>query len=136
MKTTSILIVSLALCVGLAVPGVTWSQVGQAGTFLGEKHVTDRGERDTFRIGGRRGAFSGLRIEVSGSAVQFKRVTVHFENGSEQVFEKDHLLLRNTGSGIIDLRGGPRQIEKVVFYYEARSPGWKGADVRLYGIRR
>lgn len=136
MKSISMLIAGLALCAGLAAPEVAWSQFGHAGTFLGEKHVSDRGDRDTFRVGGRRGAFTGLRVEVSGSAVQFKRVVVRFESGGEQVFEKDHLLLRNTGSGIIDLRGGPRQIEKVVFHYEARSPGWQGAEVRLYGVRR
>jgi len=127
------LITSITLAAGLAAPQMAWTQLG---VFLGEKHLSDRGERDTFRIGQRRGAFTGLRVEVSGSAVQFKRVVVRFENGSEQVFSKDHLLFRGTGSGIIDLRGGPRQIDKVVFYYEARSPGWKGAEVRLYGIKR
>lgn len=133
MKYLSMAIASLALVAALAVPDAAWPQ---GGTFLGEKHVSDRSERDTFRIGGRRGAFSGLRVEVSGSAVQFKRLVVQFENGGDQVFEKDHLLFRGSGSGIINLRGGARQIDKVVFYYEARSPGWKGAEVRLYGIRR
>ena len=103
--------------------------------LLGERHVTDRSDRDTIHVGAKHGKFSGLSTRVTGAAVEFKRVVVHFENGSEQVFEKNRVIKKGDGSGRIDLEGGDRLIDKVVFYYEARSKGWKGADIKLFGIR-
>lgn len=103
--------------------------------LLGERHVSDLGERDTISVGAERGRFRGLQVKATGSAVEFKRVVVHFENGEEQVFSKNRVLGRGDQSRVIDLQGGPRYIEKVVFHYEARSKGWKGADLKLFGVR-
>jgi hypothetical protein len=103
--------------------------------LLGERHVTDRSERDTISVGTSRGKFRSLQVKATGSAVEFKRVTVHFENGDEQVFEKNRVIRKGDKSHKIDLEGGARFIEKVVFRYEARSRGWKGAEIKLWGIR-
>ena len=103
--------------------------------LLGERHVNDLSERDTIRVGADEGRFKGLQVKATGAAIEFKRVVVHFENGSEQVFEKNRVLARGDQSRTIDLNGGPRYIEKVVFHYEARSKGWKGAELKLFGIR-
>ena len=103
--------------------------------LLGERHVTDRTERDTIKVGAERGKFKGIKVKATGAAVEFKRVVVHFENGDEQVFEKNRVLARGNKSRTIDLNGGPRFIEKVVFHYEARSRGWKGAELKLFGVR-
>ncbi len=103
--------------------------------LLGERHVTDLTERDTIKVGAKRGKFTGLKVKATGAAVEFKRVVVHFENGEEQVFEKNRVLARGNKSRTIDLNGGPRFIEKVVFHYEARSRGWKGAQLKLFGVR-
>ncbi len=105
------------------------------GVLLGERHVTDLGERDTIRVGAERGKFRGLRVKVTGSAVEFKTVVVHFENGDEQVFARNRVLGKGDSSREIDIQGGARFIEKVVFHYEARSKGWKGAELKLFGIR-
>lgn len=103
--------------------------------LLGKRHVTDRTERDVIEVGARKGTFSGLRIRASGAPIEFKRVVVHFENGGEQVFERNRGLRRGETSRIIDLTGGARRIDRVVFVYEARTRGWKGAEVTLYGVR-
>lgn len=103
--------------------------------LLGERHVTDLTERDTIKVGGDRGKFKGLKVKATGAAIEFKRVVVHFENGEEQVFEKNRVLAKGNKSRTIDLAGGPRFIEKVVFHYEARSKGWKGAELKLFGVR-
>ena len=92
--------------------------------LLGERHVTDLSERDTIKVGADEGRFRGLQVKATGAAIEFKRVVVHFENGGEQVFEKNRVLGRGDQSRTIDLDGGPRYIEKVVFHYEARSRGW------------
>lgn len=103
--------------------------------LLGERHVRDAGERDTIEVGADRGAFKGLQVQVSGSAVEFKRIVIHFENGEEQVLEKNRVLGKGDQSRVLDLNGGPRLIDKVVFHYEARSRGWKGANLKLFGVR-
>ena len=81
------------------------------------------------------GLFTGLRVDVSKSAVEFKRVVVYFVNGDRQVFERNRVVRRGQLSGVIDLAGGPRFIDRIVMHYEARSPGWKGAEVRVFGVR-
>ena len=36
---------------------------------------------------------------------------------------------------VTDRRGGRRFIEKAIFNYEARDKGWKGAELKLFGVR-
>ncbi len=103
--------------------------------LLGEKQVRDLTERDTIQVGTSRGSFTGLRFKATGSAIEFKRIVIHFENGSEQVIEKNRVLGKGDKSRVINLEGGSRFIDKVVFYYEARSKGWKGAELKLFGVR-
>lgn len=119
----------------LVIAGVPSEVQAQDRVLLGEKHVSDRTERDTITVGTKRGKFRAIQFKVTGSAVEFKRVVVHFENGSEQVFEKNRLLGKGDASRNIDLEGGKRFIEKIVFHYEARSRGWKGADIKVWGKR-
>ena len=119
----------------LATAGVSTDAQAQNRVLLGERHVSDRSERDTINVGTKRGKFSAVQLKVTGSPVEFKRVVVHFENGSEQVFEKNRLLGKGDKSRNIDLEGGARFIDKIVFHYEARSRGWKGADIKVWGKR-
>ncbi|MDZ4729123.1 MAG: DUF2541 family protein [Xanthomonadales bacterium] len=111
------------------------SATAQNKVLLGERHVTDLSERDTINVGKDSGAFKSVQVKATGGAVEFKRVVIHFENGSEQVFEKNRLLTKGKQSGQIDLDGDSRYIDKVVLYYEARTKGRKGADITLWGVR-
>lgn len=132
MKRLLILLVSVLISAWFLVPEAAWAQ---RGTLLGERHVSDRTERDTIQVGKDEGAFTGLRFRVNGAPVEFKRIVIHFENGTEQVFEKNRLLRKADGTRVIDLDGGARLIDNVVFYYEARSKGWRGAQVKMFGVR-
>ena len=132
MKGSIFLLMSILILVGIGLAESAWAEKQ---VLLGERHVSDLTERDTIQVGKARGAFTGLKVRADGSAVEFKRVVVHFENGSEQVFEKNRLLAKGDKSRKIDLDGGARYIDKVVFHYEARSKGWKGADIKLFGVR-
>lgn len=132
MKRSIIFLMTALMILGCA---AAESTPAQDRVLLGERHVSDRTERDTIQVGAKRGAFTGLRLKVNGAPVEFKRVVIHFENGSEQVFEKNRLLRKGDRSRVIDLEGGARLIDKVVFHYEARTRGWKGAEIKLFGIR-
>lgn len=133
MKTLSSIWLAVSLLAGVVVADTVYAAER---VNLGARHVNDRTERDTIRVGAHRGKFTALQFKVTGSAVEFKRVVVHFENGSDQVFEKNRLLGKGERTRRIDLQGGARKIDKVVFHYEARSAGWKGAELTLFGIRR
>ena len=131
MKRLFVLLTTVLISAFLLTPEVAWAQ---RGILLGERHVNDRTESDTIQVGKDKGAFTGLRIRASGAPVEFKRIVIHFENGSEQVFERKHLLRKGDGTRVIGLNGGARLIEKVIFIYEARSRGWRGAHVKLFGV--
>ena len=103
--------------------------------FLGERVVSDRAEYDTIVVDRPRADFTALSLKVRGAPVEFKRVVVHFGNGSKQRFERNVLVRAGAFVPRIDLAGGRRHIDKVVFYYETRSPGRRTATVELYGVR-
>ncbi len=103
--------------------------------LLGKRVVSDRAEFDTIVVGRDEGWFRRLKLGVERAPVEIKRVVVHFANGDKQVAERNVLVGENRRSPTLDLNGGRRQISKVVFYYEARSPGWESATIRLYGGR-
>jgi hypothetical protein len=132
MKRSIIILLSTLMLTGFGLVESAWAQKQ---ILLGERHVSDLTDKDTIQVGKDRGAFTGFRVKATGSAVEFKHVVIHFENGSEQVFAKNRLLGKGETSRKIDLRGGARYVDKVVFYYEARSKGWKGADIKLFGVR-
>ena len=119
----------------LAAIGCASPAEAQIRAFLGERVVSDRAEYDTIWVTDERGPFHAIQLRVLKAPVEFKRLTVYFENGGKQRFERNVLLRPGDFSPRIDLNGGNRYIRKVVFYYETRSPGHERALVRLFGIR-
>jgi len=128
VSVTSFLVATLAL-------GCASTAEAQIRAFLGERVVSDRAEYDTIRVTDERGPFHAIQLRVLKAPVKFKRVIVFFENGTTQRFERNLLVRAGDFTPRIDLAGGNRYIRKVVFYYEARSPGYERALVRLFGIR-
>lgn len=103
--------------------------------MLGERTVNDKAEYDTIMVGARKGRFAKLKLAVDKAPIEIKRVTVHFGDGSKQIIERNMFVGEDRRSPTLDLKGKRRIIEKVVFYYEARSRGWERAKVDLYGRR-
>ena len=132
MKLSVIFLTSALMFFGFTAPDDAWAQ---GKVLLGQRHFSDVSEKDTIPVGKRRGSFTGVRVKVIGAPVEFKRVVIHFENGSKQVFEKNRLLGKGDQTRVIDLEGGARFIDRVVFSYEARTRGWKGAEIKLFGVR-
>lgn len=103
-------------------------------SLLGQRQVNDRAERDVIRVEGAR-RFSQIRLCVADHAVRFYDVDVRFRNGGNQDIRLRSIVGADSCSGAINLRGGRggRDIDQVVFAYEARTLGRRGARVRLYG---
>lgn len=130
MKTFRLLAILLAAVALLAPPAAAkdW-------TLLGERHVNDRLDHDTIVVTGERGTFTALKIRVRRAAVAFHDVKVHFRNGGVQDVEMRDRIPAGGESRVLDLPGGERVIEKIEFWYDAKTLGRRGARVEVWGRR-
>lgn len=103
--------------------------------FLGQRHVTDRVERDSIEVTASEGTFDAIRIGVKRSAVRFVRVTVVYGVGTSDDLELRDVIPAGGQSRPLDLRGGNRVIKRIEFIYEAKSLGRRGAIVEVSGRR-
>ncbi len=101
---------------------------------LGKLHVSDRVDKDTLRVGVKKGTFNAIRLQVEGRAVQFRDLKIHFENGDVQDVALRSVIRRGRFSRTIDLDGGRRAIDRIVFIYDAQTlRRGKGARVEVFG---
>jgi hypothetical protein len=107
----------------------------QKWVFLGQRHVTDRVEKDSIEVTASEGTFAAIRIAVKRSAVRFVRVTVIYGTGTSDDLELRDVIPAGGQSRVLDLRGGNRVIRRIEFVYEAKSLGRRGAIVEVSGRR-
>ena len=103
--------------------------------FLGQRHVTDKAERDSIEVTASEGRFEAIRIGVKRSAVRFVDVTVVYGTGASDDLELRDVIPAGGQSRPLDLRGGNRVIKRIHFVYEAKSLGRRGAIVEVFGRR-
>jgi hypothetical protein len=102
--------------------------------LLGSRTVTDRADRDSVKVGGDKGNFTAIKLEVQRRAVRFQRVVIRFRNGDDQKVELRDTIGANGESRVIDIDGRDRVIRSIDFWYEAQSLGRGGqATVRVLG---
>jgi len=131
MNRFASLVVSLVWIGSLA--GCAGSGGGSAGwSHLGTRTVDARHDRDEIHVGEGKGAFTRIRIEVSGSACEMSNVVVHFANGGTFSPETRLVFRKGEASRVIDLPGAARNITKVVFRYGNLPRGGR-ARVSLHG---
>jgi hypothetical protein len=129
-----LLIVSLLVSWTAAWPSL--ADDGDAWVRLGDLHVRDRVDRDTLEVGVKKGRFEAIQIRVEGRAVQFHNVEVHFENGDVQDVPLRSVIRAGGRSRVIDLEGGKRAIDRIVFLYDAQTRRrGRGARVAVFGRR-
>jgi hypothetical protein len=103
--------------------------------FLGQRHVTDRVDRDSIEVTASEGSFEAIQLRVKRSAVRFVNVTVVYGIGASDDLELRDVIPAGGKSRALDLRGGNRVIKRVQFVYEAKSLGRRGAIVEMFGRR-
>jgi len=103
--------------------------------FLGQRHVTDRIDRDSIEVTASEGTFDAIRIDVKRSAVRFVKVTVVYGAGTSDDLELRDVIPAGGQSRALDLRGANRVIKRIDFVYEAKSLGRRGAIVSVSGRR-
>lgn len=103
--------------------------------FLGQRHVTDKVERDSIEVTASEGTFEAIQLRVKRSAVRFVSVTVVYGTGTSDDLELRDVIPAGGKSRALDLRGGNRVIKRINFVYEAKSLGRRGAIVEVFGRR-
>ncbi len=103
--------------------------------FLGQRHVTDRIDRDSIEVTASEGTFDAIRIGVKRSAVRFVKVVVVYGAGTSDDLEIRDVIPAGGHSRALDLRGANRVIKRIDFVYEAKSLGRRGAIVEISGRR-
>ena len=107
---------------------------GPAWTLLGSRAVTDKADHDTIVVTGARGSFNAIKLEVTGHAVDFQRVVIHFRDGEDQKLELRNTIPAGGASRDIDIEGRNRIIKSIDFWYDANTIGKGGhAVVKTFG---
>ncbi|MFN8669627.1 MAG: hypothetical protein U0164_20735 [Gemmatimonadaceae bacterium] len=102
-------------------------------TFLGQQSVTDRLDHDAIVVTAAEGRFDAIQLRVLRAPVDFRRVIVHFRNGGRQEVEVRQTIPAGGATRRIDLTGDDRIIQRVEFWYDARTARGRQATVRLFG---
>ena len=100
---------------------------------LGDKHVDGNSDHDKISLGSSEGWFRQLQIRVEDAPVSFKRVVVHFGNGTDEELQFREVINAGGSTRAMDLRGRRRIIKSVEFWYEKVIGSATRPTVRLYG---
>jgi len=100
---------------------------------LGDKHVDGNSDHDKISPGSSEGWFRQLQIRVEDAPVHFKRVVVHFGNGTDQELQFREVIEAGGATRAMDLPGRRRIIKSVEFWYEKANWGSNRPTVRLFG---
>ena len=102
--------------------------------YLGNRHVDGHRDHDVVQVGMRDGKFRAVQLRVSGGAVDFHRVIVHFGNGTSEEIAFRERIPDGSRTRPIDLPGDRRVISSVEMWYGKES--WhRLPKVEVYGIR-
>src|SRR5262245_39500870 len=120
----------------LTLGGLTASAQRGNWAYLGEANVDGGNDHDKIKVGGGKGTFRALQIQVERAAIDFEYVVVHFENGGNDRLEIRGRVPAGRRSRVIDLKGNNRAIDSVEIWY-ARG-NWANSQkpkMRLFGRR-
>jgi hypothetical protein len=102
--------------------------------YLGSAHVDGGIDHDSIHVGSSDGRFRAIQLRVSGGAIEFQRVVVHFGNGTQEDLVVRERIPNGGVTRPIDLPGERRVIQSVELWYGKNR--WEHRPkVSLYGIR-
>ena len=125
-RHTIAVLLALAFATSLFARGQFWD-------FLGYAQVDSSQDHSRIRIT-RRGVHSRtIQLRVSGEAIFFDRLVVHFDDGTSQELIVSERISPGTRNYVIDLPG-ERSLENVELWYY-KEPWSHNPRVSLYGVR-
>jgi hypothetical protein len=100
---------------------------------LGNAHVDGRADHDKIQVNG--GPFTALELGVTGGAIGFERIVVHFREGGDEVLPVGEVVRSGSRTRAIPLRGGAREIRNVEIWYQKGKYNEGKPRVDLFGRR-
>jgi hypothetical protein len=121
------ILLALAFATSLFAHGLFWD-------FLGYTQV-DRGQdHGRIQITRHDRLFRTIQLRVSGEAIFFDRLVVHFANGTSQEFIVSGRISPEGSNYVIDLSGERTALESVDLWYY-KEPWAHNPGISLYGTR-
>jgi hypothetical protein len=106
---------------------------GQFWDFLGYTQVDSSQDHSRIQITRRDVHFRTIQLRVSGEAIFFDRLVVHFDDGTSQTLIVSDRISPGGRNYVIDLLG-ERSLETVELWYYKEAWG-RNPRVSLYGVR-
>jgi hypothetical protein len=119
-------LLALAFATSLVARGQFWN-------FLGYTQVDSSQDHGRIQITRRDVHFRTIQLRVSGEAIFFDRLVVHFDDGTSQELMVSGRISPGGRNYIIDLLG-ERSLESVELWYY-KEPRGHNPRVSLYGVR-
>ena len=106
---------------------------GQFWDFLGYTQVNSSQDHGWIQITRRDGHFRTIQLRVSGEAIFFDRLVVHFDDGTSRELMVSDRISPGGRDYVIDLLG-ERSLESIELWYY-KEPRGHNPRVSLYGVR-
>ena len=101
---------------------------------LGNAHIDGGSDHATIKLGRDDGTFSAIQLRISGGAVNFERLSVHYGNGATEEIQVRIRIPDGGRTRIIDLPGSGRILQSIDIWY-AKDKWPRRPIVSLYAIR-
>jgi hypothetical protein len=102
--------------------------------MLGTAHVDKTEDHKTIHVENDAGQFHNIQLRVSGGAVDFQRVVVHFGDGTQEELAVAERVPSGGKTRELDLPGERRAIDSVELRYSKENLDTR-PEVALYGAR-
>jgi hypothetical protein len=106
---------------------------GQSWDFLGDTQVDSSQDHSRIQIARRDVHSRTIQLRVSGEAIFFERLVVHFDDGTSQELTVSERISPGTRNYVINPLG-ERSLENVELWYY-KEPWGHNPRVSLYGVR-
>ena len=102
---------------------------------IGEVKASFKMENESISVLGK-DAFKAIKLKVTDAPINIENIQVFYENGDPENISVKNELKSGSETRVIDLKGGTRELKKVVFTYKTL-PNAKNdkAHVELYGLK-
>lgn len=107
---------------------------GQFWDFLGYTQVDSSQDHGRIQITRHDLCFRTIQLRVSGDAIFFDRLIVHFGNATSEEFVVSDRISPEGKNYVIEMRGEGRVLESVELWYY-KEPWGHNPRVSLYGVR-
>jgi hypothetical protein len=100
---------------------------------MGDAKIERKSGTAQIEVGGGEGLVKRIKFEVRGTDVEFKKVTVSYENGDPEEIEVRDEVRRGGRTRAFDLKGGNRVIKKVLIAFKVDKDADRDARIVLLG---